>query len=67
MSGQDLSEVQCSLDLPFFKEVEKMIDECGKTVNPENHFFKTERVVHCLLLLGRILPQLKILYKLFET
>jgi hypothetical protein len=31
--------VQCSLDLPFFKGVEKMIDECGKTVNPKNHFF----------------------------
>jgi hypothetical protein len=31
--------VQCSLDLPFFKGVEKTIDECGETVNPENHFF----------------------------
>jgi hypothetical protein len=53
--------VRCSLDLPFFKGVEKMIDECGETRNPENHFFfKTKKVVHCLLLLGRILPQLKI-------
>jgi hypothetical protein len=52
--------VQCSLDLPFFKGVEKTIDKCGETRNPENYFFLTKKVVHCLLLLGRILPQLKI-------
>jgi hypothetical protein len=54
-----IGEIQCSLDLPFFKGVEKTIDECGETRNPENHFFN-KKVVHCLLLLGRILPQLKI-------
>jgi hypothetical protein len=32
-------QIQCSLDLPFFKGVEKAIDECGETRNPENHFF----------------------------
>jgi hypothetical protein len=31
--------IQCSLDLPFFKGVEKTNDEYGETVNPENHFF----------------------------
>jgi len=30
-----------------------------QTMNPGNHFFN-KKVVHCLLLLGRILPQLKI-------
>jgi hypothetical protein len=30
---------KCSFDLPFFKRVEKTIDEFGKTVNPENHLF----------------------------
>jgi hypothetical protein len=40
--------------------VEKTNNEYGETINPENHFFKEENGVHCLLLLGRILPQLKI-------
>jgi hypothetical protein len=31
--------LQCSIDLPFFKGVEKTIDECGETINRENHFF----------------------------
>jgi hypothetical protein len=54
-------EVQWNLDLSFFKGMEKTNDECGKTINPGNYFFfKQKKVVHCLLLLGRILPQLKI-------
>jgi hypothetical protein len=32
-------QIQCSLDLLFFKGVEKTNDEYGETVNPENHFF----------------------------
>jgi hypothetical protein len=35
--------IQCSLDLPFFKGVEKTIDECGETRNPENHFFLNKK------------------------
>jgi hypothetical protein len=53
-----LKHIQWNLDLSFFKGLEKTNDECGKTVNPGNHFFKQK--VHCLLLLGGILPQLKI-------
>jgi hypothetical protein len=60
----DLKKVQCSLHLPFFKGREKMIGECEKTVNRKTQFL-TEKVVHCLLLLGRILPLLKI--RLFEA
>jgi hypothetical protein len=45
-----LVAVQCSLHLPFFKGVEKMIDECGETRNPENHVFKTKSyIVFCFL------------------
>jgi surfactin synthase thioesterase subunit len=40
--------------------MEKTNDECGKTMIPGNHFFLTKKVEHCLLLLGGILPQLKI-------
>jgi hypothetical protein len=32
--------IHCSLDLPFFNGVEKINDEYGETVNPENNFFK---------------------------
>jgi hypothetical protein len=58
-NGTNLRPIQCSLDLQFFKGVEKTNDEYGETVNPETPFFN-KKVVHCLLLLGRILPQLKI-------
>jgi hypothetical protein len=54
------NKLQCSLDLPFFKGPAKTVDKYGVTGNPDNHFFLTKKVVHCLLLLGRILPQLKI-------
>jgi hypothetical protein len=54
-----------NLDLSFLKEVENTNYECAKTKNPENHLFLTKKVVHCLLLHGRILPQLKIC--LFKT
>jgi hypothetical protein len=55
-----LYAVQWNLDLSFFKGVEEKNDEYGETINPENYFFLTKKVLHCLLLLGRILPQLKI-------
>jgi hypothetical protein len=44
-------QLQCSLDLPFFKGREKMIGECGETVNRENHFFKQKKlyIVFCFL------------------
>jgi hypothetical protein len=35
-----IRSIQCSLDLPFFKGVAKMVDEYRETRNPENHFFK---------------------------
>jgi hypothetical protein len=31
--------IQWNLDLSFSKGVEKTNDECGETINPENHFF----------------------------
>ena len=31
--------LQWNLDLSFFKGLEKTNDECGKTINPGNHFF----------------------------
>jgi hypothetical protein len=34
-----MKQVQCSLDLLFFKGLAKMVDEYGETGNPENHFF----------------------------
>jgi hypothetical protein len=40
--------------------MEKTNDECGEMINPEKPLFLTKKVIHCLLLLGRILPQLKI-------
>jgi hypothetical protein len=43
--------------------VEKTIDESGETRNLENHFFLTKKVVHCVLLLGRILPKLKMRHR----
>jgi hypothetical protein len=52
--------IHCSLDLPFFKGVEKTIDECGGNEKSGKQHFLTKKVIHCLLLLGRILPQLKI-------
>jgi hypothetical protein len=33
------SDIQCSLDLPFFKGRTEKIGECGKTVNRKNNFF----------------------------
>jgi hypothetical protein len=39
--------------------VEKTNDEYGEMINPETHFFLKKKIVHRLLLLGRILPQLK--------
>jgi hypothetical protein len=50
------TKVQQNLNLSFFKGVEKTNDEYGETINPENHIFNKKKVVHCLLLLGRILP-----------
>jgi hypothetical protein len=41
--------IQWNLDLLFFKGVEKTNDEYGETINPENHFFLTKKVIHCLL------------------
>jgi hypothetical protein len=46
------------ISMSFFKGVEKT-NEYGETINPENHIFN-KKIIHCLLLLGRILPQLKI-------
>ena len=30
--------IQWNLDLSFFKGMEKQNDECGKTINPGNHY-----------------------------
>jgi hypothetical protein len=63
--------IQWNLNLSFLKGMENRNDECGKTINPENyiHYIKkilfNRKVIHCPLLLGGILPQLKI--QLFET
>jgi hypothetical protein len=46
--------IQWNLNLSFFKGMEKTNDQSGKLL------FLTKKVVHCLLLLGGILPQLKI-------
>jgi hypothetical protein len=51
--------IQWNLDPLFLKGVEKTNAEYGETINLENHFLN-KKIVHCLLLLGRILPQLKI-------
>jgi hypothetical protein len=53
-------DVQWNLDLSYFKGVEKTNDEYGEMINPEKPLFLTKKVTHCLLLLGRILSQLKI-------
>jgi hypothetical protein len=39
LTSRFLLHIQCFLDLPFFKEVEKTNDDYEETVNPENHFF----------------------------
>jgi len=44
----------------FSRGWRKQTMNVGKRLIRETTFFLTKKVVHCLLLLGRILPQLKI-------
>jgi hypothetical protein len=43
----------------FSREWRKQMMNMGKLLIRKTTFFLTKTVVHCLLLLGRILPQLK--------
>jgi hypothetical protein len=58
--GQQYMEYSVLSIYRFSGKWRKQSMNAGKREIRKNHFFLTKKVAHCLLLLGRILPQLKI-------